>query len=171
MADQVSNILTDLEIICWKSNFPHKAVSILFSSCEGFVFSLRVCHSTLILLIFNFPNVANEWLVSQKTIFGGTTGSLQPEARSPGHSEKNLRILWQTLARRSGWKCCWRLQDSSALMLTGHGSQPKMEKHSMCSIHSSGGKMRPSRSCCLTLRLGQAVGISSPVAGIKKFCC
>lgn len=43
------------------------------------------------LLIFNFTKVANGCLVSQKTIFDGTTGSLQPEARSTGHSEKNAQ--------------------------------------------------------------------------------
>lgn len=82
-----------------------------------------------------------------------------------------LRILWQALARRPGWK----LKTTRQLSLgddAPHGMVPSLKWRNTAgaSIHSSVGKMLPSRSCCLPLRLGQAEAIPLTVDGIKKFC-
>lgn len=80
-----------------------------------------------------------------------------------------IKILWQALARSPGWKCCWRLQDCSTLVVMHHRAWFPAKTGETApgtadaSIHSSGSKMLPSRSCYLPLRLGQAEAISLPV--------
>lgn len=118
MANQVSHVMADLEMNL--KEYFLSSFHTFFSSCKGLIFSLSICS-------WYFNPVALSFYSCCQWVFGVTEDSFwwHPSlcSQRPGALDtvrRRLRILWQTLRRRSGWKHCWRLQDSSALGMMHH---------------------------------------------------
>lgn len=128
-------------------------------------------------MIFNFTHVASGCLVSQKIVFGDTPRSAARGQEPWTQWEEGLGCygrLWEGgLAGGLAGNTVGDYKTSQpwGWCTTGHGPQPKMDNNSTCPIHNSGGKMFPSNSCCLPLRLGLAEALSLPVGVIKEFYC